>query len=131
MGRRLRTRVHLVDGQGKSFVFGPGSSVPEWAAAKITNPKAWADDEPAREAGTAPAGTTTPDTGGQAPDTGQVGVTPVEPPRSGKGSGLEAWREYAGKLGWFESIPEDASRDDIAKAIDDERERRAAEQNKE
>jgi len=126
MGRRLRTRVHLVDGQGKSFVFGPGSSVPEWAAAKITNPKAWADDGAEPDAGRSPASTTTPDTGGQAPDTGRGGKTPVEPPRSGKGSGVEAWREYAGKLGWFESIPAEAGRDDIIAAVDDQRATRAA-----
>lgn len=39
-----------------------------------------------------------------------------EPPRSGKGSGVEAWREYAASLGI--EVPGDASRDDIIAVVD-------------
>jgi hypothetical protein len=114
---RLNTFVHVVatdaDGVQRSGTFGPADDLPDWAVAGITNPDVWDGDPPAAApAPAAPAG-----------EDGDL----VEPPRSGKGSGVEVWREYAGKLGWFESIPADASRDDIMKAVDDERERRAAE----
>jgi len=43
--RRLRTWVHVSRGDhGETVAFGPDDIVPEWAAAQITNPKAWADD---------------------------------------------------------------------------------------
>lgn len=46
-GRKLRTTVHVPRGEEGHFdgsvVFGPDDDVPEWAAARITNPKAWAD----------------------------------------------------------------------------------------
>lgn len=110
---KLNTYVHATatgpDGVQLSGTFGPGDDLPDWAAAAITNPDVWDGDPPARPAEPAAAD------------------GPVEPPRSGKGSSVEAWRKYATDLGWFESIPEGASRDDIAKAVDDERERRAAE----
>lgn len=40
----------------------------------------------------------------------------AEPPRSGKGSGVEAWREYAELKGL--ALTEDASRDDIIALVD-------------
>ena len=40
----------------------------------------------------------------------------AEPPRSGKGSGVEAWREYATSLGV--EVADDATRDDIIAAVD-------------
>lgn len=43
--------------------------------------------------------------------------TPEEPPRSGKGSGLDAWATYARQLG--HAIPDDASRDDVIALVDD------------
>lgn len=39
-----------------------------------------------------------------------------EPPRSGKGSGLDAWVAYAESLGI--EVPEDASRDDVIDLVD-------------
>jgi hypothetical protein len=38
---RLVATVHVSDASGVGHVFGPGSAVPEWAVALITNPKAW------------------------------------------------------------------------------------------
>ncbi|MEU7787667.1 hypothetical protein [Amycolatopsis sp. NPDC049159] len=112
---RLNTFVHVVatadDGAQQSGTFGPADEVPAWAAAAITNPDVWDGEPPAVDLEPAKPG------GGEL----------VEPPRAGKGSGAEAWREYAGKLGWFEAIAPEATRDDIVKAVDDERERRAAE----
>lgn len=119
---KLNTFVHIVatadDGAQQSGTFGPADEVPAWAAAAITNPDVWDGEPPAADPG---AG------GGKPPQGGEGGDTLPEPPRSGQGSGVEAWREYAVKLGWFESIPEGAKREDIIKAVDDERERRAAE----
>lgn len=121
MGTKLRTFVHVADEAGEVHVFGPDDKLPGWARSAITNPKAWDDSEDSHEEAD-------PGAGGE--NGGSVEGDLVEPPRSGKGSGVEAWREYADKLGWFEDIPEDATRDDIMQSIDDERKRRA-EQGKE
>ncbi|MEV6897455.1 hypothetical protein [Amycolatopsis sp. NPDC051372] len=100
----LKSYVHVSDEDGRHGVFGPGDEVPEWAAARITNPKAWVDGEvPAADA----------DQGGGEGDQ-------VEPPRSGKGSGLDAWTAYAKALGY--EVAEGTSRDDIIAAIDAEKE---------
>ena len=40
----------------------------------------------------------------------------AEPPRSGKGSGVNEWRKYAEQVGV--SVPDGASRDDIVELID-------------
>lgn len=113
---RLNTFVHVVstdaDGTQQAGTFGPADELPAWAAAAITNPEVWDGDPPAAEP--APAAPT----GGD--------ETLVEPPRSGKGSGVEVWREYAEKLGWFEEISAAAGRDDIIAAVDEERTKRAA-----
>lgn len=45
---------------------------------------------------------------------------PVEPPREGEGSELEAWQEYAEAIGF--DVPEDATREEIIAAIDADRE---------
>lgn len=44
MARALAAWVHLPDPDGTTVSFGPGVAPPEWAARKITNPKAWAND---------------------------------------------------------------------------------------
>lgn len=41
---------------------------------------------------------------------------PEEPPRAGRGSGLEAWSDYATALGL--NVPEDATRDDVIELVD-------------
>lgn len=101
MGRRLRTNVHVFDEHGNVSVFGPGDDVPEWAAARITNPKAWTDDEPAPE---------------PEPEPVQPGPD-GQPPRSGRGSGRDAWAAYAAARGL--DVPDDASRDEIIAAVDE------------
>lgn len=114
---RLNTFVHVVfqgeDGVQMSGMFGPADDLPDWAAAAITNPNVWDGEppEPAKEPAASP---------------GEL----VEPPRHGKGSSAEAWRDYAEKLGWFDKIEADASQRDIIAAVDEERARRAK-QNKE
>lgn len=95
-GRKLATYVH-VDGQ----VFGPDDNVPADVAEKITNPKAWAEapaDAPADDGGTA--------------------TTVSVPPRSGKGSGVDAWTAYAATLDPPVDVAEGTSRDDVIAAIE-------------
>lgn len=102
---RLAAYVHVADEQGRTHVFGPSTEVPEWAARKITNDRAWA---------TPP---TFPDVKAVTdPDVAGTGEAPARPPTSGKGSGVEAWRAYATARGI--AIPEDASRDDIVAEVD-------------
>ncbi|MGW4028248.1 hypothetical protein ACWEFL_02830 [Streptomyces sp. NPDC004838] len=67
MSRRLIAYVH-VDG----VAYGPDDEIPP-AVAKRIGAHAWADDSEA----------------------GQEDEVLAEPPRSGRGSGVEAWREYA------------------------------------
>jgi hypothetical protein len=43
MSGRLASYVHVRDADGVVHVFGPDDEVPEWAAALITNPVAWAE----------------------------------------------------------------------------------------
>jgi hypothetical protein len=87
--RRLAGFVH-VDGR----VFGPEDEVPSDVAGRITNPKAWVAGEVAESS---------------------EGES-EEPPRSGKGSGLEAWKAYAEGLDIV--VPDDASRDDVIALVD-------------
>ena len=45
--RRLRTWVHVPRGDhGERVAFGPDDVIPDWAAAQITNPRAWDDYAP-------------------------------------------------------------------------------------
>lgn len=109
----LQSYVHVADEEGRHGVFGPGDEVPDWAAARVTNPKAWVDGVRPAVAEPEPSD---PGESGQSDADGLV-----EPPRSGKGSGLDAWRAYAEKLEWFDEIPADATREDIIASIDAER----------
>jgi hypothetical protein len=90
-GGKLAVYVH-VHGPDGSRAFGPDDEVPaEWAKL-INNPAVWAEAPESEE-------------------------EPNEaPPRSGAGSGLEAWRAYAESLGI--EIGEDATRDEIIAAVD-------------
>jgi hypothetical protein len=108
---RLNTFVHVAstdaEGVHQSGTFGPADDLPDWAAAAITNPDVWDGDPPdAASEPAAPAGSD-----------GDL----VEPPRSGKGSGVEAWREYAEKLGY--EVAEGTNREEIIAAIDAEQDK--------
>jgi hypothetical protein len=104
---KLNTFVHVVstaeDGSQQAGTFGPADDLPDWAAKAITNPDVWDGDPPAAE---------------PEPAAAAVGDDLVEPPRSGKGSGVEAWREYAEKLGY--EVAEGTTREEIIAAIDAE-----------
>lgn len=93
---------------GEVETFTAGSTVPSWAAERITNPDAWASDGP--DVGAVPA--PTPDS-----DTDPEGV-PDRPPLAGKGSSRASWAAYARSLGI--QIDDDMGRDDIVDAVDDE-----------
>lgn len=92
MAGKLAGFVH-VHGPNGSRVFGPDDEVPADVAKLVTNPKAWAVvPEP------------------------EQGPTGEAPPRSGPGSGVEAWKAYAAAVGV--NVAEGASRDDVIAAVD-------------
>lgn len=107
---RLRTTVHVVDLEGRPRAFGPGEHLPDWAAKQITNPKVWEGELPPHlnEAGEVQDRVAPPV---QVPPEAQ----PPEPPRSGKGSGREAWVAYAAVHGV--EVDEGASREDIVELL--------------
>lgn len=98
--KTLARHVHVHDEDGVSHVFGPGDDLPGWARKAITNPKAWASDEPAPE----PAPEPEPE-----PASG-------EPPRNGPGSNVFAWTTYAESLGI--EVPAGAQRVEIIELVD-------------
>lgn len=93
----LTSTVHVHDEHGVAHAFGPGDTVPKWAADKITNPKAWS--------GTAAAGH------------GKESTT-VIPPKGGPKATAEAWAEYAKAKGF--EIEGDATRTEIIAALEAE-----------
>lgn len=99
MTRRLTSWVHVTDAEGVSHGFGPPDTVPAWAVAKITNPKAWGEAEPESEVAPPPPPPVPP------------GLVP--PPMGGPGSGVAEWLAYAGSL--EVDVPEESrgKRDDV------------------
>lgn len=91
--RSLIAFVHVTNAVGVPHIFGPGDTIPGWAAKLITNEDAW---DP-----------TSHDTKAE---------TPKEPNRTGRGSGLDDWQSYADTLGI--DYPDDAKRDDIIALVD-------------
>jgi hypothetical protein len=131
VARELKNVV-VLDG----FVYGPGyiNPPPDDIAERITNPAAWGTDEddtsnsepqgedetpepvtpaPAPSAPAVPTPEPTPDADPELPDAD----APPVPPRSGRGSGEAAWREFADY--YQVAYPEDANRDDIIQACED------------
>jgi len=103
MGRGLVRRVHVTDEQGRAFVFGPGSTVPDWAAEKILNPKAWdAEPEAPKASGTEAA---------KNPE------EPVEPPPvRGPGASRANWAAYAAEHRPDVTVTDEMSQRDIVAA---------------
>jgi hypothetical protein len=102
MARRLRTYVH-VDGTA----YGPDDDVPAEVAERIGE-HAWTDDSDQGDA--------EPTVGFTDPGTRQSSTSGA-PPRSGRGSGVEAWRQFAAQNDL--DVPADASREDIIAAAED------------
>jgi hypothetical protein len=90
MGRQLKSFVHVFGDDGQYAVFGPGDDVPDWAVEKMGD-HVWADSEEDTAAGSSGEG--------------------EEPPRSGKGSGKDAWTEFAATKDV--TVEDDETRDDI------------------
>ncbi|MFE2912823.1 hypothetical protein [Kitasatospora indigofera] len=101
--RKLRTTVHVHDDDGAVHVYGPGQSVPAKHAEQIVNPKAWDDwEDPTAPKAESPEGAAPPVDG--------------EPPRAGKGSGKDAWSDFAAAKGV--EVEPGANRDDIIAACE-------------
>ena len=126
---KLNTYVHAVEVDakgartGREAVFGPDSDMNapenEWALAAITNPDVWEGDVPARK--DPPPATDEVAAlkariaeleAAQKPAEGKASV----PPRSGAGSGADAWRAYAESLG--AEVSEGATRDQIIAGLE-------------
>lgn len=108
MARRLRTAVAVHTPKGTVWL-SAGQSPSADVAALITAPDAWEDDVTVSDSH---------DDDGAGTDRIEAPVDdddPAEPPRSGPGSGIDAWRSYAEALG-IETGP-DMSRDDIIAAV--------------
>lgn len=100
---------HLLAKKGQSE---PDADAKAQAAAAEAAAKAQAEaEEKARAEAVASAGGS-----GQA---GPDGTPLPEPPRSGNGSGVAAWREYADAIGV--EYPESATRDEIVALVDEAR----------
>ncbi|WP_406337373.1 hypothetical protein [Streptomyces sp. NBC_00649] len=91
MSRRLIAYVHVA-----GVAYGPGDEVPPEVAKRI-GAHAWADDD-------------------QDADDDQAPAASEAPPRSGRGSGIEAWRAFAEQHGV--DVAEDATRDDVIAACE-------------
>lgn len=91
--------LHFANDSGEVTSVLPGDTIPSWA--KVTNPYVTGDDEP---------------TGMRLPNDAAVGGTDDPPAKAGKGSGKEAWADYAEAHGV--SVSDDASRDEIIAACE-------------
>jgi hypothetical protein len=124
-GGKLAVSVTLRDSKFQLATFPAGSTPPAWAAALITNPKAWGsaapaptpevksqEDAPPAPEDQAPADGPEPDA---EPVEDLVGELP-EPPKRGAGSGRDAWAAYARSKGVV--VTDDMTRDDIVDALD-------------
>lgn len=97
MGARLATDVH-VQRDGEPVLLPAGSKLPDWAKELVTNPKALTNGAPAEDAGD-----------------GASSDAPLEPPRTGTGSGDKAWVAYGEAIGLDVSTGKKA---DIIAALD-------------
>lgn len=100
MTARSAVHVYVVskDGTRRKWL-APGDDVPDWARLDDRNLEGAADESAAALG---------------APNAGSEQV--VEPSRSGKGSGVEAWRTFAESRGV--GVDSDMSRDDIIAACE-------------
>lgn len=112
MTRRLAAHVILRDPDShRPVCLGPDDDIPTWAAAKITNPKAWAS-EPEPET-TVAEGDPLPSA--TAPQPSVQPATSDAPPRAGRGSSRQAWADFAAA---HIEVTDDLSRDDIIAALE-------------
>jgi hypothetical protein len=126
MGKKLASTVYVRADNGQVTRHPPGTPHTAKLGAAITNESAWVEEDPAPAAEEAPEPPAPPE-----PPENPENQTPTSeetleaPPRSGNGSGRDAWVAYAERL--EVQVPEGASRDDII-AFLEERELIAPEQ---
>lgn len=111
--RRLTTYVH-VDG----VEYGPSRQPPPEVAVRITNPDVWdgpvETEPPVPPAPVPPVAPPVPPA--DEPGADGVGGALPEPPRSGRGSGLDAWLAFARQEGV--EVPPDSERNDVIALVD-------------
>lgn len=128
MGARELTAVVVMGGE----VYGPGyiNPPPADVAEQITNPGAWGEEKPVTGSDSPQGGQTeepaTPSAPPATPAPTEPALTPAPepppaqdnepPPRSGAGSGVEAWRAFATAKGV--AYPAGAKREDIIAACE-------------
>lgn len=130
--KTLQRTVYVTGDDGAVTQYDAGTEYSEKLGEKITNPSAWGDGEPQPAAAAAEetgGEQTSEETGGeQTPEeTGDdaAGIEDggsaeelTEPPRSGRGSGREAWATYAEQK--FDiAVPEGTDRDEIVAFLEE------------
>lgn len=91
---KLVSYVYVTNDRGAAEVFGPDDAVPQWAAEKM-GAHCWE--------------------GGEHPSSGEAEKS-GPPPKSGRGSSLEAWQEYA--AAHDVDVESAQNRDDVVAALD-------------
>lgn len=132
MSKTLNTFVTVHDADGQAHTFAANEKVPKWAREIITNPNVWASDRSAEEPPVEPDATPEPapeptsEPVAEPDPASELEVTPealVIPPKAGRGSSADAWRDYAGKAaetaGLRIEFDDDAKRDDIITALEE------------
>lgn len=132
MSKTLNTFVTVHDADGQAHTFAPNEKVPKWARESITNPNVWASENDAEASGQvpesvpepAPEPVPTPEpTPESTPEPEPTSDALVIPPKAGRGSSADAWRDYAGKAaeraGLKIEFDDDAKRDDIITALEE------------
>jgi hypothetical protein len=99
-----------------------GSKLPKWAEDLVGDHLTAGGQTTAGGGATTPADPVVPvapveDTPPASTGGDEVVVEATEPPRAGRGSGIEPWKAYAASLGI--EVPEDATRDSIVELVDD------------
>ena len=100
-----------------------GAPCPDWAAERVGDHLLGSTTEAKTEDDTPPVPPSPPAATPVAPVDGPLDGTtvpedggPNEPPRAGRGSGLEAWTGYVTALGL--EVPADATRDQLIELVD-------------
>lgn len=101
--------------EGEPICFMAGSTPPDWAAALITNPVAWAEEAgiPVEPVAGEPAGAEEPT--GQDEPAAPAAVS--IPPKAGPGSSASAWAAYALARGF--GVEDDAKASEIREALEE------------
>lgn len=109
----LAISVHVQDPEtGRHVVFHKGAEPPAKVVAMIKNPGVWEDPE---EAAAVAEAFRAEDGFEEEVSADEVDGSDGEPPRSGRGSGREAWAAFAADRGVH--VEDEDTRDDIVQAL--------------